>query len=470
MINITQRFTIIATVVIAAMLAMTACIEDGISTSAADQPTFSTDTLSLGVVFTDQPTTTHRLTVYNRHDKGINIDHIAITGDDAQYFRINVDGQSATTFDNVEIRANDSIYILVAATLPTNGEAKPRDVSAELTFTTLGDTRHVTLFATGQDVTRLHAPRITSDMHLTDDLPYQVFDSLVVDPGVTLTVDPGATIHFHDHASLIVHGTLKCQGTLDKPINITGDRTGNVITDITFDLMSRQWQGVTFTATSHDNYLSHTSIRNTVAGIKLIGDSDNPATLDAPTLTAVNSQLRNSGDLIIDSQYASIVASGCEFAEAASGIIKLLGGNYRFDQCTFANYYLFSAIGGPSLQFVDPTETPITALFTNSIIYGLSASLSHGDLTGTKITLDHCLLKEAGSDDDNFIQCLWDKDPLYYTVREDYIFDYRLKPESPAIGAGSRQLMLPMSATDAYGLPRGNTPDLGAYVFTQPQE
>ena len=100
--------------------------------------------------------------------------------------------------------------------------------------------------------------------------------------------------------------------------------------------------------------------------------------------------------------------------------------------------------------------------------------LSHGDLTGTKVFLRRVLIKENGSDDANFIACLWDKDPLYYTVREDYIFDYRLKPESPAIGAGDASLMLPAAARDAYGLPRqataGAAPDLGAYVYVAPKE
>ena len=73
--------------------------------------------------------------------------------------------------------------------------------------------------------------------------------------------------------------------------------------------------------------------------------------------------------------------------------------------------------------------------------------------------------------DDNFIACLWDKDPLYYTVREDYIFDYRVKPESPAIGAGDPALTLPDAAVDAYGLTRSTTaPTLGAYVYQPPVE
>lgn len=79
-------------------------------------------------------------------------------------------------------------------------------------------------------------------------------------------------------------------------------------------------------------------------------------------------------------------------------------------------------------------------------------------------------MKSSGEDDDNFIECLWDSDPLYYTVREEYIFDYRLKPESPAIGAADPLLTLPQAETDIYGLPRTNVPEIGAYVFTPPAE
>ena len=55
-------------------------------------------------------------------------------------------------------------------------------------------------------------------------------------------------------------------------------------------------------------------------------------------------------------------------------------------------------------------------------------------------------------------------------MREDYLFDSRLKPESPAIGAADPVLTLPDAAIDAYGLARGTAPDLGAYVFMPPAE
>ena len=323
------------------LMAAVGCIDDSFSSSASDQPTFSTDTLDMGVIFTDAPSTTHRFTVYNRASKAITIGSIALRGEHAGLFRLNVDGVSGRDFAGVEIRAKDSIYVFVAATLPPNGLTVPVEMSAELDFVTLGETRTVTLAARGRDVERLRAVTLTADTRFTADRPYQVFDSLVVAPGVTLTVDPGAELLFHDGAYMAVRGTLKAVGEPGREITLAGDRTGNVVADISFDLMSRQWTGLFFTSTSTGNELSHACVRNTWQGV----------TVDRAPLRMVNTRLRNSGGHVLEATHASVSAYGCELAEAASGVVVLHGGEHVFNHCTLANYYLFSAIGGPLVGF-----------------------------------------------------------------------------------------------------------------------
>ncbi|MCM1033697.1 MAG: hypothetical protein NC405_08080 [Odoribacter sp.] len=463
--------TIIAAVAVASSLS--SCIEDGFTTSPSDLPTFSVDTLDMGVIFTDQPSTTQRFVVYNRASKGLCIDEIAITGENASLFRLNVDGFSGTTFNNVEIRANDSIFVLVETTLPANGETVPVQVTAALDFKANGATRSVTLAATGRDVVRLRGYVVEGDQYLTADRPYQIFDSLVVAPGATLTIAPGAELFFHDGSMMVVRGRLKADGEAGHEITFAGDRTGNVAADISFDLMSRQWTGMFFTSTSHGNSLKYCLVKNTWQGVTVNG-TDVPDGEPLPDLTIINSRLRNSGSYALETYYARITAIGTEISEAADGAVLLHGGNHVFNHCTLSNYYLFSALGGPILQLSHVDEKTddgsgrpmLAASISNTIIYGLGSDVSHGDLTGTGVTLQNCLLRSAGTDDDNFIDCLWDTDPLYYTVREDYLFDYRLRDDSPAIGAANPALMLNEASFDRYGLPRGSMPDLGAYVYS----
>lgn len=448
---------------------LSSCIEDGFSTDVNDQPTFSTDTLNMGSIFTEAGTPTHSFTVYNRHDKIMNITSIKMRDDAEGMFRFNVDGVAGKEFQNIEIRPNDSIYVFVEATLKANGIDTPLIVERHLDFVVQGVTSTVVITAEGQDVERKKGVIIDTDTRFTANKPYQIFDSLIVKEGVTLTLDPGVTLYFHNNATLRVDGTLVSNGTVEQPVNMTGDRIDNVVNDLPFDLMSGQWAGVEFSSTSRNNYLTNTSIRNTVWGVFVdsIGVQENPA------LTLINCQLRNSQEYALASIYSDIKAVGCEIADAAAGVMFLRGGNHIFNHCTFANYYLFSAVGGAAIQFDhintdsdDGSGLPfMVADFTNSIIYGNGTELSHGDLTGTAITLRYCLLKSEGTDDDNFLCCLWGADPLYYTIRNEYIFDYRLKNESPAIGAAYPEYTLPEAQYDRYGLPRGSQPDMGAYVY-----
>ena len=232
--------------------------------------------------------------------------------------------------------------------------------------------------------------------------------------------------------------------------------------------MASQWYGVKFTPESHGSELSHTVIRNTVAGVAVDSITEGVA------LKMVNCRLRNSAGYAFESRHSRVEAYGCEFADASLGVVSLTGGDLTFNHCTFANYYLFTALRGPAVQLWhidgendDESGLPyMKADFSNCIIYGNGTDMSHGDLTGTGVFIVNTLLKSKGDDDDNFIRCIWDKDPLYYTVREDYVFDYRLRDDSSAAMAGDPSLMRPEARVDFYGVRRDPAaPSLGAYQY-----
>ncbi len=416
---------------------LASCIEDGFTTSPSDQPVFSSDTLDLGLVYTAELTTTSRMTVRNPHDKGLNVSTISLSGGGAGYFRVNVDGMSGSSFSDVEIRANDSIYVLVEANLPENNSALPAVIEASLDFVVNGRTSSVVLTAQGQDIVRLKGEVITEDARFVAGKPYQITDSLVVTEDATLTLEAGARLLMHDGASIIVRGTLLSEGTAESHVVITGDRTGELLPGVSYDIMSRQWGGIAIMSTSFANSWAYTEVSNSSWGVEVAGNDD----ASQPQLILQTCRLRNSGDCVLTSYAAWIEAYSCEFAEAASNVLCLLGGKYLIEQCTIANYYLYVA---PSLAAVFiPIEGEYAqayglpeAEFVNSIIYGLSPDVSPGDFTGYDVYFRRCLFRsENGFDDENFHDSLWGEDPLYFTVRNDYYFDYRLQEGSPAIGA-----------------------------------
>ena len=454
-------------------LALTSCIEDDFTTSSSDVLEFSTDTLAFDTVLSEEGTATRRFMVYNRHKKMLNISSITIDGNPQVKFYLNVDGVSGESFGNVEIRGEDSIFVFVEAFIDPTGNDLPVEMEDKIRFVTNGVEQQVVLTAWGQDVTRLHSPVIDADIRWSGVKPYLIYDTLRVAEGATLTLDAGTTLMFHDKAAMVVDGTLIAAGEQGREINLRGDRLDNVVGGNDYDIMSGQWDGIRFTATSMGNEMRYVNMRGSSSGV--VVDSTG---IEYRKLYLLNSVLHNASTSVLTSSHAWIDAAGCEFSDAAAAVVSLTGGRAQFVQCTFANYYLFDVITGSilSLNYLMPDDSDgrsplMEGTFDNCIFYGNASEISPGDLTGSAVMVRNCLFGADGSDDNNFLHCVWGGDPLFYTIREEYIFDYRLKDESDAIGMGDPSLCPPEAETDRYGLnrlERGNI-DIGAYTW-QPTE
>ncbi len=445
------------------------CISDDFTYSSSDILTFSTDTLRFDTVFTDLGTPTARLKVFNHASKAVNISSIRMRDDDG-VFSMNVDGVSGKTFENVEIRANDSIFVFVECIIASNDDPRPFIVEGMLDFVTNGVTQTVTLEAYGQNVRRLRGVTLDRDAVFDAEMPYVVFDTLRVASGATLTLKPGTRLLFHDKAVLQVDGCLDAVGEVGNMISLRGDRLDNVLPDTGYEILAGQWQGVRFAPESFGNRMEFVEMQSTVHGVVV----DSCGVTDREKLTLVNSWLHNSQGNVLKSEHAWVDAYGCCFSDGGEAVVSLRGGVHKFVQCTMANYYLF-AISPESiltLSYLTRLESSgiinplMKASFENCIIYGITSPLTPGDLEGTDVYLRNVLLGVGGSDDDHFISCIWNENPEFETVRDDYYFNYRLKDDSPAIGAGNPDFVTPICLKDMDGTDRlqwGN-PALGAYA------
>ena len=466
--------TIIFIITVFTGMALTSCIEDGFTTSSNDTLEFSTDTLAFDTVLTEEGTATRRFVVYNRHKKMINISSISVEGNDGGTFYINVDGVSGSPLSNVEIRGEDSIFVFIEARIDPTGNDLPVEIKDKINFVTNGVGQEVVLTAWGQDVTRMYAPTIDTDTHFSGVKPYLIYDTLRVAEGATLSLDAGSTVMFHDKSGMVVDGTLIAAGDQGNEVNLRGDRLDNVVGGTDYDIMSGQWGGIRFSASSFGNEMRYVNMRGSSSGVEI----DSTCT-DRRKLYLFNSVLHNSSTSVLSASHAWVEAVGCEFSDAAGAVVSLTGGYARFAQCTFANYYLFDVITGSilSLQYLLPDESDGTlplmdAHFDNCIFYGNASEISPGDLTGSTVLIRNCLFGAQGSDDDNFLNCVWDGDPLFFTVREEYIFDYRLKNESSAIGMADPALCPEEANIDRYGVNRFShgSLDIGAYTWVEQKE
>lgn len=403
-----------------ASLLLQGCINDNITTSPADQPKFSVDTLRLGTVFTGVPTPTASFTVYNRHDDILVLGSVGIR--DSEHYRLNVDGTAGNDIAGIEIRPNDSVMVFVEATLPRLGRPGTIRTLTHIDFTVNGVSSSLPVSADAYDIITLTGRTVTGSETFTADYPYRVMDSLHVAPGATLTLEAGTRLLFHDRATMRVSGTLRALGTPANRVDMTGDRTGFVAARIPYDIMSGQWSGVTFEPGSKAN-LAFTVIRNSTNGVRA----------DGADITLASCVLRNAAARPLDVTGCYLNATGCEIAEGGDGVLAVKGGETIIDHCTIANYYLFGPITNPAL--VADADTLRVA---NSIVYGLGADvgLPSGTLP-SGVSFTRCIFKSTGDNDGNFHNCIFDADPLFSVNREKYIFDYRLKAGSPALNAVS---------------------------------
>ena len=487
--NQARKLLWMATAVFALAAVFTSCIEDDFTTSPSDRLAFSTDTVAFDTVITLQGTATKQMVVYNHSNKQINISSIKVAGlSDKGHFHLNVDGVRGDEFQNVEIRGNDSIFIFIEAYLDEMERNEPTLLEDKLEFVTNGVAQYVKLTAWGQDVVRINGDTIRRNTRFTADKPYLIYGTMFVSERATLTIDAGATLLFHDKAMMRCAGRVLANGTAEAPITFRGDRLDRIVGEISFDIMSGQWGGVVFTRRTTGNVLKHVIMKGSTYGMNCT-NADGDTTQCA--LKLINCVLTNSAGTCLATDSCYVEAIGTEFSDAAQEVVWFEGGKVMMSHCTFANNYLFVVPKLPivnvfDLEYFNGDIYKIRARFDNCILYGLSDDFNAGirkdnvsndtvyrvysEVTEGKLDvyLRYCLLK--GSERENgahFINCMWEGDPCFLTVRDDYIFDYRLGNESDAIGKGNPDLCPVEGRYDRYGndrFVRGSI-DLGAYVW-----
>ena len=114
------------------------CKKEEFETSSGVQLTFSQDTVLFDTVFTTVGSSTEVFTVYNRKNQAIKISSIRLASGMTSNYRLNVDGVPGKSFEDVEIAAEDSLFIFVEVTVDPNNTKTPLIESDSIHFETNG--------------------------------------------------------------------------------------------------------------------------------------------------------------------------------------------------------------------------------------------------------------------------------------------------------------------------------------------
>jgi hypothetical protein len=434
------------------------CNDDDFSTNPSYQLSFSRDTLTFDTLFTTVGSTTQAFMIYNKNSKPIKISEIKLA--DNSTFRINVDGVSGHLFTNVEIRANDSLYVFVEVTIDPKDENLPFLVEDSILFYTNTNAQQVKLIAYGQDAI-VFTSRTLPDTTLLGEKPYLIYGDLIA---ANLTIEKNCKLYFHNKANLIVNGDLRINGTPEEPVILRGDRLDYFMEGYKYDDLPGQWGGILLTGSGRDHYIGFANIRNGKTGIQL----------ENSTLKIENTLIHNFDTCGIKAKQAEIWIGNSLIANCAENCLQFTGGRYNIIQTTIAGYYSNMSAdtrrSGTSVLLKNTDGKDNYALsqanFKNTIIYGSlqnEITLIKEDAAEFNYSFSHCLLKakENDFDNDKMTGNSWNEDPSFISTK--FVYDFRLDANSPAIAKGDAST-LSTYPYDLDGVLRpAETPDLGAY-------
>jgi hypothetical protein len=408
----------------------TGCHKEKYATDSSQTLEFSSETILFDTLFSTIGSTTKALRVYNTHDETIVIDRIALRSGNSSQYRINVDGDNGVLHEDIEILPNDSMWIFIEVTI--DPDTTLFLVSDTIDFLTNGVDQMVKLDAWGRDA-HFHGglgafTTLGCNEVWFDDKPHVIYGILEVDEGCSLNIQSGVDVYVHGKGGIWVNkGELHIEGSLGNEVVFQGDRLEEeyqdlpgqwgiqvdfaVETNVGPEIVSVLRGGIWLFQTPNST-IDYAILRNGNMGIQ-VDTTGNGYLPNNPAVEITNTKILNMAGRGLWAQGASLACSNMLIGNCGESAAWLsIGGMYRMDNCTFANYGDFSMRTVPTFALSNYYEDindnlivrPLTdCLFRNCIMYGNNAQLT--DYNEFVVSLE-----EEELQDYEFKYCLVDTD------------------------------------------------------------
>jgi len=455
---------------IAILVIFYGCKKDTFITSKDALVSLSADTLHFDTVFTSAGSVTQLFKITNGNNQKLKIDNVTLTGGAGSAFKINVDGEAGPGVNNIELDANDSIFVFVTVTINPGLASLPFVIRDSIAITFNGTSKFVQLEAWGQNAHFLRSRKITGNTVWANDLPYVILGGLQVDTTATLTIQKGCKIYLHADAPFLVDGSLQVNGERfdSTRVYFTGDRM-----DYPYNEYPAAWPGIYLRGTSKNNVLQYAVIRNAYQGVVV----QQPSVNANPKLILNECIIDNIYDAGLYGIETSINARNCLISNCGKNVQLVYGGNYQFIHCTMPTIsndyishkdpvlYISNGVLVDGSMYTDN----LSADFTNCIIWAANGTADNEVVTSKQgtaafnVNFTNCLwkVKDNPSNITSAVNIISNQDPVFDSINTTKrIFDFHLKEGSPALNKGVNTGVV----SDLDGNPRpAGLPDLGAY-------
>ncbi len=449
-------------------LAFFSCKKDSFITSGDARLNISTDSLRFDTVFTSIGSVTQSFKIRNDNEQMLRLSNVKLMGGNSSPFKININGIAANELNNIDIAAEDSIYIFVSVTVDPTTANLPFILSDSISVQYNGNQRWVQLEAYGQNARFMNGSIISSNTTWDNTRPYVILDFLNIAPGVTLSILPGTKIYAHANAPIIVDGTLNATGTVSNKIIFAGDRL-----DVPYRDFPAGWPGIIFRSSSINNFMQFVDVKNAYQAIVV----DQPASNAAPKLTMQQCIIDNAFDAGIFASNSSITASNLLISNCANNIFVQGGGNYVFTHCTaasFSNNFLLHktpvlSLSNYTVVSGNPVANNLQAAFTNCIFWGDNGFVENEIIVNKEgatpfaVNISNSLYRaDVDPANTTFTNAIKNQDPLFDSIDvTNRYYDFR-HTKSPAPGVDAGVATTITKDLDNQNRPVG-LPDMGCY-------
>ncbi len=449
------------------------CKKESFITS-TDASLFTTvDTIKFDTLFTNTGSITKSFKIINDNNQKLLISTIQLMGGNTSSFKLNINGVAASILSNIEIDANDSIYVFVSVNANPSNSNLPFLINDSILISYNGNNRFVQLQAYGQRAHFLTNIIIDRDTIWENDLPYVISGSLLINPNVSLTLNAGCKIYAHANAPILVDGTLIVNGEKNNEVVFTGDRLDEYYKDL-----PASWPGIYFRKTSTNNTLTYAILKNATDALVV----DSIASNTHPKLSLHQCIVDNALKSGLLSTNSSVDADNTLISNCGKNISIQQGGVYHFTNCTIAAYSNnFILHNNPILQLNNFSSidniiisNTLSADFKNCILWG--EGLNYGDEISIgkegnntfDVSFRNCLINSSIDNSIvNLDSIIRNQDPLFDSIdayHNYYDFRTTINTTSPVIDAG-RNTIPSLFPKDLDDHPRifGLKTDIGCY-------
>lgn len=300
--------------------------QDEVVTNTPGSPiNVSADTIQFDTVITTLWSPTRRLRIYNPNSEAITISSIKTSAGGPFSLQMFVNGRPGPMQENVLLRGNDSLLVLLQVNLSSTAAGQPFLLRDSLTITTQGiaSPKRVFLQAWGQNAIFYNGDSIkTNTIWADQERPYYIQNSILVPPNITLTIKEGVRVFNFENSNILVQGRLLVEGTRAKPVIFTGTRQ-----EARFDLQPNQWGAIAILGNSRGSVIRHAIIKNGLRGLQV----GVPGTSDVPECYITNSLIRAQSEWGIAGFGSRITATNNLIIDCGTQAIALFkGGAYAF--------------------------------------------------------------------------------------------------------------------------------------------